>query len=50
MGNMLEQIASAGELANTTADMRLIAYLFLFAFIITTFTTIIGYLTNIGGK
>lgn len=48
MEEMLQGIASSGELANTTGDMRLIAYLFLFTFIITTVTSVIGYLCNLG--
>lgn len=48
MNSFVENIASSGELANATSDMRILLYMFLFTFIIVTFCSIIGYLKVIG--
>lgn len=48
MENLAENIASAGELANCSSDMRIILYMFLFTFVITVTATIVGYLKGIG--
>ena len=48
MNNLVEQIASSGELASITPDMRILLYLFMFTFIITISCMIIGYLKKLG--
>lgn len=48
MNSLVEQIASSGELASATSDMRILIYLFMFTFIITTSCMIIGFLKKIG--
>ena len=48
MNNLVENIASSGELSNATSDMRILLYMFMFTFIIVVTCSIIGYLKGIG--
>lgn len=48
MNNLVENIATPGELSNATSDMRILLYMFMFTFVIVTTCTIIGYLKGIG--
>lgn len=48
MNSLVEQIASSGELASATPDIRILIYIFMFTFIITITCSIIGYLKKIG--
>ena len=48
MNNLIENIATSGELSNATSDMRILLYMFMFTFIIVTTCSIIGYLKGIG--
>lgn len=48
MNNLVENIASSGELENITSDMRILLYMFMFTFVIVTTCCIIGYLKGIG--
>ena len=48
MNNLVENIASSGELANATSDMRILLYMFMFTFIVVVTCSIIGYLKGIG--
>lgn len=48
MNNLVENIATSGELTNATSDMRILLYMFMFTFVIVTTCSIIGYLKGIG--
>lgn len=48
MNNLVENIATPGELTNATSDMRILLYMFMFTFVIVTTCSIIGYLKGIG--
>jgi hypothetical protein len=47
MDEFLYNVASSGDLANCSSDIRIILYMFMFAFIITTTCSIIGYFKKI---
>lgn len=48
MNEIVNQIASEGQLAQTSAEFNVLIYLFVFTFIITTTCTIIGYVKQLG--
>lgn len=48
MEELVRNIASAGDLSSSTADMRLLLYMFLFTFVISIFVTIILTLKGLG--
>ena len=50
MNELMNQVASAGDLAESTADMRIILAMFLFGFVILTFTMMIGVIGNLSKK
>lgn len=47
MNDLMNQVASAGDLAESSTDMRIILSMFLFGFVILTFTRIIGFIGNL---
>lgn len=46
MDNIVTQFVKSEDVLALTPDMRCILYLFVFAFFISLFTTLIGYLTT----
>lgn len=50
MNEMMNQVASAGDLAATTPEMRILLSMFLFAFIVIVISSIFIAIKNLGGK
>lgn len=48
MNRLAENIATPGELAQLSSDMKCILYVFLFAIVLTVTMSIIGYLKGLG--
>lgn len=48
MNEIVEQIATSGQLQQCSAEFNVLVYLFVFTFIITTTSTIICYVKQLG--
>ena len=48
MNELMNSIASAGDLASCTSDMRIMLNIFIFMYVLMILTIIIGFLSKIG--